>query len=345
MPSPYKAEIFDRTFTFKDFSPIQNPSISFDYLTLEPTKIVCPRITADKGDFVVISREDVVYQGIVDDIQIDTAVTLSIKPLLSLFDCDVHFDRTQSHQLETFIAGIIAENWENNTDTAQNVTGLTVTTTSSTTGYLNLKDNVHNLYEIITKALTGYGIVVDFVTSPQDKTAEVVIGKQTATAVIETDLHNVIGKVLTIGDSYGATNKITVYDADNAAQTPIVYYLHTDGTVSTSPIGRITPVFPTVDEVTVDEGDTFADAAHEAAYDALKPRQFDNCIEVTILDDNRLVSSDMAIGTVVTVYDKSSVYKSILTGYTRSGRATTLLLGNVRIDLTKKLILERRRST
>lgn len=344
MPSPFKAEIFDRAFTFKDFSPIQNPSISFDYLTLEPTKIVCPTITADKGDFIVISREDVVYQGIIDDVQIGTAVTLSVKPLLSLFDCDVHFDRTQSHQLETFIAGIIGANWANNADTAQNVTGLTVTTTSDTTGYLNLKDNVHNLYEIIVKALTGYGIVVDFTISPQSKTAEVVIGVQNATAVIEADLHNVVSKVLTLGDSYGAPNKITVYNADNAAQTPQTYYLHQNGTISASQVGRITPVFPTVAEVTVEEGSTFTAAAREAAYDALKPQQYDNCIEVTILDDNRLVSADMAIGTTVTVYANSTAYKSILTGWTRSGLATTLTLGNVRVDLTKKLILERRRS-
>lgn len=344
MPTPFKAEIFDRAFTFKDFSPIQNPSISYDYLTLEPTKIVCPKINADKGDFIVVSREDVVYQGIVDDVQIGTAVTLSVKPLLSLFDCDVHFDRTQSHQLETFIAGIITENWAENTDALQNVTGLTVTTTSDTTGYLNLKDNVHNLYEIIVKALTGYGIVVDFTISPQSKTAEVVIGVQNATAVIEADLHNVVSKVLTLGDSYGAPNKITVYNADNAAQTPQTYYLHQNGTISASQVGRITPVFPTVAEVTVEEGSTFTAAAREAAYDALKPQQFDNCIEVTILDGSRLVSADMAIGTTVTVYAKSAAYKSILTGWTRSGLATTLTLGNVRVDLTKKLILERRRS-
>lgn len=344
MPTPFKAEIFDRSFAFKDFSPIQNPSISFDYLTLEPTKVVCPAITADKGDFIVISREDVVYQGIIDDVQIGTAVTLSVRPLLSLFDCDVHFDRTQSHQLETFIAGIIRANWAENADTLQNVTGLTVTTTSDTTGYLNLKDNVHNLYEIIVKALTGYGITVDFTISPQTQSAEVVIGVQNATAVIETDLHNVVRRVLTIGGSYGAPNKITVYNADNAAQTPQTYYLHQNGTIGASQVGRITPVFPTVKEVTVEDGSTFTDTAREAAYDALKPQQYDNCIEVTILDDNRFVSADMAIGTIVTVYDKNTVYKSILTGFTRSGRATTLLLGNVRVDLTKKLILERRRS-
>lgn len=343
MPTPYKAEIFDRAFTFKDYAPIQNPSISFDYLTLEPTKIVCPALNADKGDFIVVSREDVVYQGIIDDIQIGTAVTLSVKPLLSLFDCDVHFDRTQSHQLETFIAGIIAENWASNTDAAQNVTGLTVTTTSDTTGYLNLKDNFHNLYEIIVKALTGYGIVVDFTISPQNKTAEVVIGKQNATAVIETDLHNVVSKVLTLGDSYGAPNKITVYD-DIGRYTPQTYYLHADGTVGMSQTGRLTPVFPTVTVVTVEEGTTFTDTAREAAHDALKPQQFDNCIEVTILDDNRLVGADMAIGTVATVYVRNAAYTSILTGWTRSGLATTLTLGNVRVDLTKKLILERRRS-
>lgn len=344
MRTPYKAEVFDRSFNFKSFSPVQNPSICFDYLTLEPTKIVCPSIGADKGDFIVISREDVVYQGIVDDVQIGKAVTLSVKPLLSLFDCDVHFDRTQSHQLETFIAGIIRENWANNTDTLQNVTSLTVTTTSDTTGYLNLKDNIHNLYEIITKALTGYGVTVDFTISPQSKSAEVVIGVQTATAVIEADLHNVVSRVLTLGDSYGAPNKITVYNADNEAQTPQTYYLHQNGTIGASQAGRITPVIPTAAFVTVEDGLTFTETARAAANDALRPQQYDNCIEITVLDDNRLVSADMSIGTVVTIYANKTAYTSILTGYTRTGSATTLLLGNVRVDLTKKLILERRRS-
>ena len=64
----------------------------------------------------------------------------------------------------------------------------------------------------------------------------------------------------------------------------------------------------------------------------------------TIVDEGDATADTVSLGTVVTVYGKTTAYKSILTGYTRSGRATTLLLGNVRIDLTKKLILERRRS-
>lgn len=343
MPIPCKAEVFNRDLTFKSMSPIGDPAISYDYLTLEPTKVICPSISAAKGDFIVISQGLPVYYGIVDDVEISKGVELSVKPLLSIFDCEVHFDRTQSHSLESFLAGIITANWGNNADTLQNLPGLTVTTTSTTTGYLNLKDNFHNFYEIITKCLTGYGVVVSVALDPRAGAVSVTIGKVSATATIETDLKSIASRVLTIGDSFGAPNKITLYNEADETQTA-TYYLHTDGTVTQTDSDRISPVFPTVEKVTVEEGGTFSAAAMDAARAALKPSQFDNNIEVTIPDSCRTVDASMAIGTECTILANGSAYKSILTGYERSDKATTLIFGVVRVDLTKKLIIERRRS-
>ena len=69
---------------------------------------------------------------------------------MALFDVDVHFDRTTSSKIEQFIAGIITDNFISSHDALQNITGMTVETTSETTGALNLKDNIHSFYEIIT---------------------------------------------------------------------------------------------------------------------------------------------------------------------------------------------------
>lgn len=345
MSTPYKVEIFDRAFTFRSFAPIAEPSISFDYLTLEPTTIICRNLTASKGDFAAVSSPNgTVYQGIIDDVQLDRGTTtLSVKPLLSLFDLDVHFDRTQSHTLETFLAGIITANFADNADSIQNITGLTVTTTSTTTGYLNLKDNVHNLYEIIAKCLTAYGVVVSFALNPQAKTAAVTIGKQTNSETVEADLHGIVNASFTLGDSYGAANKlVAINEADETESA--TYYLHTDGTIDTDgSADRIVPVFPTVKLVTVDDGQSFADAAYSAAYDALKPDEYNDLVELTAPNDSRIIDVNMPIGSIATIYHAGTAYETILTGYTRQSETTTLIFGCVRVDLTKKLILERRR--
>ena len=345
MPVLFKVEIFDRSLTFKAFSPIAQPSISYDYLTLEPTEITCRGIYAEKGDFAVISSPSgSAYQGIVDDVQLESGATrLSIRPLLSLFDLDVHFDRTQSHQLESFLAGIITANFGSNADALQNIAGLTVTTTSTTVGYLNLKDNVHNLYEIIVKCLTAYGIVVSVTLAPQTQTAQVVIGKATTSATIEADLKGVLDKSFTLGDSYGAPNKLVCVNSADETQV-LTYYLHTDGAIDTDgSANRITPVFASAELVDVDDGDTFAAASYAAAYDALKPDEYNDLIEITAPNDSRIIDVTMPIGTAATIYHDGAAYSTILTGYTRRDEITTLIFGCVRIDLTKKLILERRR--
>ena len=344
MPIPCKIEIFDRSFGFRGFAVIQDPDIAYDYLTLEPTSVVCKSISAQKGDLAVITQgAHALYHGIVDDVQISTETTLSLKPMLSLFDCDVVFDRSQSHTLETFLAGIITANFVANSDTLQNIAGMTVTTTSTTTGYLNLKDNIHNLAEIISKCLTAYGVTVEITFDPQAQTVPVVIGRQTNAVTIEADLRGIIDRQITLGDSYGAANKIVVVNEDDETETE-TYYLHTDGTIDTDgSTSRITPVFPTAAYAAADGG-TFSQAAYAAAYDAIKPDAYDNLIELTIPTNSRIADAYMPIGTAASVINGGNAYASILTGFRRSGETTTLVFGCVRADLTKKLILERRRS-
>ena len=66
MPTRYKIEIFQRDFTFRSFSPIQEPEISVDYLAMEKISVPAIRATALKGDYASITDGSgkTVYQGL-----------------------------------------------------------------------------------------------------------------------------------------------------------------------------------------------------------------------------------------------------------------------------------------
>ena len=330
----YKIEIFERDYTFRSFAPIEQPEIEYDYLTIQKTQVTCKSITASKGDFAHItdSTGAVVYQGIVDDTDTKkTGVTLQLQPLLALFDTDIYFDRTQSARVENFLKSAIIANFSASGDEEQNISGLTVETTSDTRGALNLKDNIHNLYEIM----------VNVELRPQRKQLAVTIGRQTATATIEADLPAIVEKSIIIGDSYGQLNKLTLVNEDNEAEQA-TYYLQQSGSVSTSNTNRITPVFFGFDFVSVGTDETFAGAAYAKAYDKLAAQKYDNLIEVTAETGSGILPPSLALGTEITVRSGGDVYQTILTGYSRTERLTTLTMGCVRADLTKRLILERR---
>lgn len=339
----YKAEIFARDYTFRSFAPIEAPTISEDYLTLEKTTFRAKNISAQKGDFIRVSEQNdtAIYEGVVDDVQSDKAgTTISAQPLMSLFDVDVHFDRTASSNIETFIAGIIEENFISSGDSLQNIAGMTVETTSATTGALNLKDNIHSFYEIITKSLTAYGIAVNMSLDVQNKALAVTVGKVTGTATIEANLKAITEKSIIIGDSYGGLNKVTIYNKADEAQT-VTYFLHTDGSVSTEGTNRVTPVFFSAKFLDTEED--FDTAAYQKAYDVLTPSAYDNLIELTVAKDCGVLDAAMQMGTEVLVIDGENSYKSILTGRTTTGKSVKLSFGVVRADLTKILILEKRR--
>ena len=304
-------------------------------------------MNVSKGDFVHITdiSGNIIYQGIATAPNVQNGVlTLGIKPLLSLFDITVSFDRTAllSGSLEAFLGGIITARYISNADILERIS-MNVFTTSSTTGTaLNLKDNVHSLWDIAISAMTGYGIVINAILKPSTNTIEVTIGKVgTSIETVEADRENCVKSSFTIGDDYGATNKMTLINKNDETETA-VYYLHTDGTISTTNADRITPVFETVEYI--ESSGTFADDAHSRALEALTPQEHDNLIELTFNAADKLVDlSGMAIGQVVSICHDGSMYKSILTGKQKSELNTKLIFGNVRVDLTKKLVIEKRR--
>ena len=195
MPQPCKIEIFDREMNFRSVG--FRHGYILDYLTLERTTVTLKAIGAQRGDFARfflhagsgLSRHCFRHSDRRKDSHFKPA------PLLSLFDLTVTYDRTdlQTGSLEDFIASVISGLYITNPDTLERIP-MSVTTTSSTPSALNIKSNVHEFYDIITKALTMYGIVVKAVFDPATKAINVTAGD--GGRVIEADLDNIIDKIL-----------------------------------------------------------------------------------------------------------------------------------------------------
>lgn len=346
MPTVFRVEIFTRDYSFKAASAIEPPVLAFDYLTLEKTKVKATA-NAEKGDIVNVldGTGRVVYQGLVDDVERDKTrtQTITLKPLLSLFDVDVSFDRTTYQYAEDLIASIIDEHFIHNSDALQNIPGMRLEVSSHTLARLNLKDNIHNLYEIITKAFGGHGVVTDLEFRPWSGEVMVTIGRRGGDIVIEADLPEVVAKSMVIGDSYGKLNKLTLIDRGDEAQRS-VYYLHQSGTISTIDEDRLLPVFFGTEYIDVDEDEDFQAATYSRAYEVLAPQKFDNLIELTIPSHSRILDAELPIGTPASILSGGEVYTSVLTGHEKTQQTTKLLFGMVRVDLTKRLLIERRRS-
>lgn len=344
---PYKAEIFSRDYEFRSVAVIREPSLQEDYLTLEGTSVTAPAILAKKGDYAVITELTgaPVYQGIVSDLSAENgAVKLKLSPLLSLFDVTVSYDRTalQTGALEDFLAGVIRDTYQQNPDSLQNIPGLTVAVTSRTTGTaLNIKSNVHELWDLASKALTLYGIVIRASLEVQEKQLTVTIGKNDRRLVLESELSNCLGKNFVLTDDYGALNKATYLNKDDESQQ-VTYYLHTDGSVDTEDRDRVEPVFFSTEYI--EGAEDFAAEAQRRAGEALTPQVYEQLIELRYRQDDPMVTpAALEIGTQADILYGGKAYRSILTGYELDSGTITLVFGAVRMELTKKLILERRK--
>lgn len=346
MPTPFKLEVFDKDIVYKDSTVISDTPLIEDYLTLKTTFIEIRKIDVAKGDYIHVTDfyNNMKYQGVVDKLETDEyTCSLWLKPLRSILDCIVSFDRTYlaTGTLEGFISLIITSEFISNSDTLQNIPGLSVTTESSTNGaVLDLESNIGQLYNIIISALSAYGIVVSVELKPQTKAIDVVIKTANTTSVpVEADLANCIDKKFVIGDNYGAVNKLILYNQDDESET-VTYYLHTDGTISTVDTNRVTPVkcrkeyLPSRD---------FEEKALAKATKQLAPQKYNNLIQLKYDIDDKIVRfSDMSIGTTADIYSEGEVYKSILTGYEKTEDVVLLVFGIVRVNRTDKLFLEKR---
>ena len=351
---PYNIEIFDTSFNLIQHYNSGVIDYKFDYLsTVENSVLVAFDDNVKKGDYIRLVNDTDDYFGYITAIQVNESVQgfseIRFKPFISLFDSSILFNTTlqgSGTSLEQAIANYITAYWINNSDTSQNIYGLTVSVISVTSGWtFHITPDVSGLTKaivnfmssIVRRALTKYQVGLYVTPDFQNKAINVAIGiKDASTFNIEADLPSVMEKSIILNETTEDTNKLVIYDQADLATT-IIYYKHPDGSYNTSNTDRIEPVKYAMTSVAVASGDTFAHAAQDAANKQFDVDSYNNLIELTVQNDDSLVNpQNISIGQAVNVITNGASYTSILTGIERSSK-TKLTFGSIRLDLTKIL--------
>lgn len=352
----YKVEIFSDQFIYKSMAMVDETTtaIEQDFLTYDSNTIQTPLIDCEKGDLIHITDQDNNYvaDGIIADVQPgNKAQEITIRPLNALFDTEVFY--TAVTDCITWLATNIDNAFMSNTDTLQN-RPITLTYTQSAdalplTGF-NLHETV-NILSVMVSAMKTYGVVVASRLDLPNKRFTVNIYQQTATKTLEASLENVLQKSVTIGDSYGSTNKaiirkIRVVDDVTTVLGQTEFYLHPNGTIDTTDGNRIVPVFWELESLELDDDMTESEwqaAALSRAKEILTPAKYDNEIVLQYDRDDLLARpADLLIGTATTIYLDGNTYASILTGKRIEGQKITLIFGVTRTELTKQISIKQR---
>ena len=355
---PFNVEIFDRAFNLIQHSNVGTLSYKYDYLsTTENSILIEFNENVANGQYIHLMNDVDDYFGVISAVVVNEQQQgyseIKYRPFISLFDSQIIFDTdTQGSgvSLEQTIANIITSYWISNSDTKQNIPGLTVSTISTTSswGFHITSEqeglhyaNINFMESVIKRSLTKYRVGLYAVPNYTAKTITLQIGVKSSvnTLNIEADLPSVIKKNVVINENAEDVNKLYVFDQSDM-QTSIIYYKHKDGTYDTTDADRITPVIFEIGSVTYTEEETFADAAKAYADKTFDVDSYNNLIEITVKNDDDLVMpNNLTIGQMVNVITNGASYASILTGIERSDR-TKLIYGTIRLELTK--ILRRR---
>lgn len=352
----YNVEFFDRSFVLRSHTNVNDVSFSEDYLSPDENELTILGAAVEKGDYIRISNVGAEFFGIVSGVRQEKEGLLEVKykPFLSLFDTDCMFNtdwQGGSTSLEQTLANLIGNMFISNNDTSMNVSGLSTVATSSTADWgFNLKSDTEGMHHcivnlldvLIIRAFEEYGVRIKVVPDAQNQTITLRIGKNTASVrTVEAGLPNVINKNIVIKETNNDVNKLVVYNTEGYTSTRS-YYLHPDGTYNMTNSNRILPVVQEIKGTAPERnGDTitktFAKMADSEAAEVFGGIEYNNLIELEVLNDDSLVRpADMEVGQVVDVLSEGVSYRSMLTGR-KVDQTTTLIFGTVRLDLTKRI--------
>lgn len=256
---PYNVEFFDRDLNFLHHDLVTSVDVDDDYLAISTNSITINQTSLiEKYGFIYISGGNNKFFGIVTNVSDDDyTTTVSFKSALSLFDQNVIFDTSLQNgttvSLEKAIADIINEYWINTGDSYQSMSIVKTDILTSTTSWnfnITADDSYNegvtkkivNFYtDILTPALTSYGVAITPVFSITKKDLTFQIGTSSASQYIEADLPTVTIDTFTINQASSNTNKLEIWN-DSNFEEKINYFYHTDNTYSTINEKRVTPV-------------------------------------------------------------------------------------------------------
>lgn len=347
----FNVEVFDRSFNLIFADQVDAIEYEEDYIVLTKNTIFTMYSDAvEPGQFIHLTNNIENYFGVVSYIECDDLNQMEIGylPFYSIFNTKILFDTNlqgSGQSLETVIGGFISSYFKTNTDTEQNIPTLgAINYSSSTTSWgFNLKSDAEgmhmcivDLYDtILVRAFKKYGIVVTVEPDLTNKVVNLTIGKiNDAQVTIESGYRNVLDTDILVGQMVSDYNKLIVYNETDYTESR-TYYLHTDGTYSTTNTDRITPVVEVIKSTEPDG--TFASAADSVAADVFGGIEFKNNITVELLKNSAQINPlSVKIGQKVRIINEGVYYSSILSKRTITD-TVTLTFGSIRIEYTALL--------
>lgn len=350
----YNVEFFDIDMNLVAHTNVNEPKYNADYLSNARNNIEIPsNPNIEEGNYIRIVKGSVEYFGVIDNVEYtgidDSVMKLEYISFIDyFFDTKIMFDTNLqgSIPLETCLANIIKSLWVNNSDQSQNLKGLTVETTSTTSSWgFNLKSDTEGKHHciigfrdtLIKRSATSFYVFINVHPDFQNKKITLNIGvNQKSPVLIETVLPNIISRRISLKKTTNTLNKLVVYNTANYTDTR-VYFLHSNGKFDRNNVDRLVPVSFDTTAVSVNEGSTFAKEADSAAAEAFGQVSYNNLIELELsVDDKMIVPRTLELGQLVNVIHDGRITASILTGF-EIDKTITLIFGTVRLDLTKIL--------
>lgn len=350
----YRIETFDRSLNFKSFAEISEPTISLDKLVLSNSEIECfGRIGCNLGDFAQIRIDgQVEYQGVISDIEYDgNQTTIILEQMDSILDSEVFADVSllDSQDIETWMGNVLS-NYFNGSDASQNVQGFTLVKNSSTVGSYTTSDTgAYNMYDLQNHFFKVYGSILTISFNPTNKTVVFTFDAVDTSQVTKLNVRVTDVQSFSVENSntLDHVNKMIVRNADDRTQS-LTYYWHpsefsgsvdTDGTTN-----RQTPVKQACTEITLEEGQSFADASYSWAYQAMYNSRYDDLITLVFKANSKL----MPVGNLGDLYcliDGENQYMTMLTGIrVLNMYYVEMTFGYVRKRLTQIIKMDRRRA-
>ena len=268
---PYEVEIYDRNFNFRANALIDPDEFQYEFdmtstvknsLTITNTDITI-RSDATSGtagdrkvatsDYIRVNIGDTFVTGVIVKLEkSENNLIITYAPFVELFNHEmvIVVEEIKTTTVESYIHKLIREAFVLNTDTLQNIPGLSTVAYPSTHGLFDYNDStevylvVNLLKDIIYPAFSKFCIKLDFVWDISAKTLTVSIGKVSPYGykTIESELPNIIDKNIIIQQTTSDTNKLTLIDTKGYQMDEHKYYLHPNYSFDTNNSNRICPV-------------------------------------------------------------------------------------------------------
>lgn len=314
---------------------------------------------AEEEDFLILHGDDIIYQGIIDNIETSgdgASHIITVIEMPRLFDQKVILTNESLLQtgIEDFIVNQITENFISNADEMVNIDYLTVTANTHTPVAAKVsteEGGIYNLCTYIGNALTNYGVFITFEFTSEN--LHVVLEKREQSGFnIDTE----VAEIQNVNEIFEvkALAKLTVVwkqeiqagyvedDASSEPETEIIetvrqFFLRTDRTITedVNDPDRAKGMTDVIAVQTETEAAMIQEARNQFAGNAYQHKiSFDLANTANLIEEK-----DLYIGHKCKVKTKNGIKDSFLSGITRSsaGSSTGISLGNMKVGLIEKL--------